>query len=70
MDQIGKLLIIVGIMFLGFGILFLLVGRGVFPKLPGDLSFGKGNTRVFIPLGTSLLLSVILTVVLSLFFRR
>ena len=43
--------------------------RGVEPWLPGDLSWGKGNVRVFLPCGTSLLLSVLLTLVLWLVSR-
>jgi len=38
--------------------------------LPGDLSFGNGNVRVFVPLGTSLVLSLLLTLLLNLFLRR
>jgi hypothetical protein len=30
-------------------------------RLPGDLSWGRGNVRVFVPCGTSILLSVLLT---------
>ena len=38
-------------------------------RLPGDLSWGKGNVRVFLPCGTSVLLSVLLTLVLWLVSR-
>ncbi|HEX4745069.1 MAG TPA: DUF2905 domain-containing protein [Candidatus Limnocylindria bacterium] len=37
-------------------------------RLPGDLSTRRGPVTVYAPLGTSLLLSVILTVVLNLAF--
>ncbi len=33
-------------------------------RLPGDFAWDKGNVRVFLPCGTSLLLSILLTVVL------
>lgn len=39
-------------------------------RLPGDISLGSGNVRVFIPIGTSLLFSVLLTVLLWLMNRR
>ena len=39
-------------------------------RLPGDFVFGGPNWRVYIPLGTCLLLSVILSLVLRFFFRR
>ncbi len=46
------------------------MGRGVIPKLPGDVSFGGRNWRVYVPIGTSILLSVLLTVLLNLFAHR
>lgn len=66
----GKLLLILGIVVAVLGLVFVLVGRGIAPRLPGDLSFGRGNFRVFVPLGTSLLVSVVLTILLNLFLRR
>jgi hypothetical protein len=38
-------------------------------RLPGDISFSRGNTHVYIPLATGIVISVILTVVLNLIFR-
>jgi hypothetical protein len=38
--------------------------------LPGDFSFKVGNLRVFFPLATSIVLSVVLTLLVNLFFRR
>lgn len=64
------MLLIVGIALVVFGGLFTLAGKGLIPRLPGDLSFGRGNTRVFIPIGTSIVLSIVLTLVLNLFLRR
>jgi len=52
------------------GLLLVLVGRGLIPHLPGDFSLGGRTWRVLVPLGTSILLSVLLTVGLNLFFRR
>ena len=66
----GKLLLLTGVVLVVLGLVFVLAGKGVIPRLPGDLSFGKGSTRVYIPLGTSIVLSVVLTIVLNLIFRR
>ena len=41
-----------------------------FGRLPGDVSFGSGNVRFFLPLGTSLLISVVLTLLFALLQRR
>jgi len=38
-------------------------------RLPGDFSWNSGNVRVFVPIGTSILLSVLLTVLLNAFTR-
>lgn len=66
----GKLLLVAGVVLAVLGLVFVLAGKGLIPRLPGDLSFGKGRTRIYVPLGTSILLSVVLTVLLNLFFRR
>ncbi len=66
----GKFLLVAGVALVVLGLVFLLAGKGVIPRLPGDLTFGKGNTRVYIPLGTSIVLSVVLTILLNLIFRR
>ncbi|MGD0471763.1 MAG: DUF2905 domain-containing protein [Candidatus Velthaea sp.] len=39
-------------------------------RLPGDLTFGNQNFRVFVPIGTSLLLSILLTIIVALMNRR
>jgi len=70
LSGVGKLLIVLGAVVAVFGVLLLVAGRGWHPRIPGDFSFGRGNVRVFVPIGTSILVSVILTVVLNLFFRR
>jgi len=38
-------------------------------QLPGDLTFSGRNWRIAIPLGTSILLSLVLTLVLNLALR-
>jgi hypothetical protein len=66
----GKALLAFAVVLALVGGLLLLMGKGVLPRVPGDLSFGKGNVRVFVPLGTSILVSILLTIVLNLFLRR
>jgi hypothetical protein len=50
---VGKLLLVAGVVLAVLGLVFVLAGKGLIPRLPGDLSFGKGRTRVYVPLGTS-----------------
>jgi Protein of unknown function (DUF2905) len=66
----GKALLAFAVVLALVGGLLLLMGKGVLPRVPGDLSFGKGNVRVFVPLGTSIFISIVLTIVLNLFLRR
>lgn len=68
---IAKMLIGLGFFLILMGGLFLLIGKisGI-GRLPGDIFFRKGNFTFYFPLATSLLLSLLLTVLLNLFFRR
>ena len=63
----GRLLVFLG---LGIAALGLLVIAGVpFGRLPGDFVVRRGPVSFYLPVTTSILLSIILTLVLS-FFRR
>jgi hypothetical protein len=65
--DIGRLLLIVGGVIVLLGLAFLLIGRVPFlGRLPGDISFRRGNVQVFFPLVSCLLASVVLTVLLNL----
>ncbi len=63
----GKLIVLVG---LGITAVGLMVMLGVpFGRLPGDFAVRRGNFTFYLPLGTSLVVSVLLTLLLA-FFRR
>ena len=71
-QQFGKWLIAVGAAIIVVGLLVLVLGKiGLF-RLPGDFSFGGRNWRVYFPLASSILLSILLTLILWLiyYFRR
>jgi hypothetical protein len=74
MSEFGKLLVVVGALLVIAGLLFLFLGKTNLPigKLPGDIVYRGKNTTVYLPLATSILLSVLLTVVLYVMgrFRR
>ena len=70
MESTGKILLLIGLVLLIAGGLFYLLGRLGIGSVPGDLSFRRGNVRIFIPIGTSILLSILLTVLLNFLFRR
>lgn len=68
-DQIGRLLVIVGIAVLVVGAVLLLLGRTPFGKLPGDITFSSGNFTCVVPLVSMLLLSILLTIILNIVLR-
>ncbi len=70
LDSIGKLLIYVGGGILVLGLLLVLLGKipGL-GRLPGDILIRRDNVTFYFPLGTMLLLSVVLTVILNLISR-
>ena len=70
LESIGRLLIGGAIVLLVLGGLFLLLGRLGLDRLPGDLVFKGGNVTVYFPIGLMILLSIVGTILLNLFFRR
>jgi hypothetical protein len=74
MNEIGKTLVSVGVLCVLAGAAFLLASRIGLPwgRLPGDISYRGKNFTVFAPLGTSILVSLVLSGVLYLIarFRR
>jgi hypothetical protein len=74
MNDLGRLLIGLGIVLLIAGGLLLLLGRTGIPlgRLPGDISYRGKNYSVYFPLGTSILISIVLSLVFYLLsrFRR
>ena len=70
-DGMGRLLILAGIILAAVGVLVVLAPNIPFlGRLPGDIRIDNGNVKVFIPLGTMLLISLILTLILNLANRR
>ena len=71
MITLGRFLIGLGLVLLVAGGLVYLLGRfGVtFGRLPGDLRIERGNFTCVIALGTSILLSILLTLALNLLAR-
>jgi predicted MFS family arabinose efflux permease len=63
----GKTLVIVGLVIVGFGLL-MMVGLPI-GRLPGDFYVKRGSFSFYFPLASSIIVSVILTLLLA-FFRR
>lgn len=70
-QHIGRFLIITGIVFAAIGGLIFLSGRIPWiGKLPGDIIIQKKNFTLYIPIATSILLSIIITIILWLTGKR
>jgi hypothetical protein len=66
---IGRSLLVVGLVLAGIGVL-LMTGTGLpLGRLPGDIRFQRDGVTVFIPLGTMLVVSVVLSLLLWAFGR-
>jgi hypothetical protein len=68
--ELGKLLILAGVVLVVLGALLLLSGRIPWlGRLPGDIVVERENFRVYVPLTTGILVSVVLSLLLWLFRR-
>lgn len=65
----GRLLIILGIVLVVLGILWPLVTRLGLGRLPGDIVIVRENFRLYIPIMTSVIVSIVLSVILWLINR-
>jgi hypothetical protein len=65
---VARSLIIIGLFLVAVGVLWLVFPKALnwFGRLPGDINIQNGNTRVFIPIVSMLLVSVALTAIVNL----
>lgn len=63
MDQrtMGMLLVALGVLVIVAGVLAMTGALGWFGRLPGDIRIESGNTRVYIPIVTMLVVSIVLS---------
>lgn len=65
--NIGRVLIIAGLVLVAVGFLWPYLGRIGLGRLPGDIVIEREGFRLYIPIVTSLLISALLTLVFWLF---
>ncbi len=72
MADLGKLLLIAGLVIAGAGVLLLLFKEGIpfIGKLPGDIVLRKKNFTFYFPIATSILLSIILSLIFYFLGRK
>jgi hypothetical protein len=71
-QQVGKWLISLGIIIALVGALVMVLGRMGLFRLPGDFEFGGKNWRIYLPIASCIVISIVLTLILWLIsiFRR
>jgi hypothetical protein len=64
--DLGKTFVCIGVLIAVAGVVLMLLGKTNFPlgRLPGDILYRGKHTTFYFPLGTSILVSVVLSVVL------
>lgn len=73
LKHMAKGFIVLGLVLLAIGLILSFAGHWPFLKLgrlPGDLVFKRDHWTLYLPLTTSIVLSILLTLILSFFFRR
>ena len=69
LENMGKILLILGGVIFAFGLVFLLAGRIPFlGKLPGDIAIGREGFSFHFPLVSSIVVSIVLTILINLVF--
>lgn len=62
--EIGKTLIVIGVVLIGAGLLWLAGSHLGLGRLPGDIVIERENFRLYLPLGSCLVISVLLSAAL------
>jgi hypothetical protein len=65
MNEIGRFLIIFGIVMILLGVFFIFIPKFNFFKLPGDIYYRRENFLFYFPITTSIIISILLTLILN-----
>jgi len=68
--DLGRLLVVVGVVLVIVGTLAMLGVRLPFGRLPGDIAIEGDHGGIYIPIVTMIIVSIVLTIVVNLFLRR
>jgi hypothetical protein len=70
MPELGKMLVIFGVAIVLIGLaLWSGFGTGWLGKLPGDIRVERGNSAFYFPIVTCIIISIVLSLIFSLFRR-
>jgi len=68
--ELGRILLVIGIVLAVIGGLAMLGVRLPFGRLPGDIAIEGDRGGLYIPIATMVVVSIVLTILLNLFTRR
>jgi hypothetical protein len=68
--EIGRILLVIGLVLVVVGGLAALGVRLPFGRLPGDVAIEGERGGLYVPIATMIIVSVVLTILLNLFIRR
>ncbi len=70
-QSLGRILLLIGGAIALLGLLLVIGGRFLpwLGRLPGDIHIQRGNVSCFLPLATSIIVSLLLTIVLNIIIR-
>ncbi|MTI64410.1 DUF2905 domain-containing protein [Methylophaga sp.] len=65
----AKVFIIIGLVLIALGLIWQFAPwlLSWFGNLPGDINIQKGNSRIFIPITSMAVISIVLTIIINLF---
>ncbi len=70
-ESLGRLLIYIGVITVMIGGFLILVAKVPwFGRLPGDLVFRREGLTIYVPIATMILVSLVLTVILNVIYRK
>ncbi len=70
MASLGKIIVMMGILLIVVGAILVLGSKLGMGRLPGDIYYKKENFTFYFPVMTSILVSIVLTILLNILFRR
>jgi hypothetical protein len=65
MTHVGKIILLVGLALVALGAIVWVLGKLGFRGLPGDIRYETDKIKVYVPIVTCLVISVVLTIIVS-----
>ncbi|MEE8637429.1 MAG: DUF2905 domain-containing protein [Candidatus Margulisiibacteriota bacterium] len=70
-EPLGRMILYLGIILVLIGGFFILVAKVPwFGRLPGDIVYRRGEMTIFVPITTMILVSIVLTLLMNIVWRR